>query len=166
MRALSRLLSPELVERATVELFDLVARLGKNRPHLAVCSLNPHAGEGELLGTEERTAIVPGVEAARARVGRKARISGPIGAETAFRKAASGGYDGVVAIYHDQATIPMKVLAFGDAVNVTQGLSIVRTSVDHGTAYDIAGRGVADEQGMMQAMTLAGRLVQSRRRIK
>ncbi len=165
VRALSRLLHPELVERATVELFDLVARLGKSRPHLAVCSLNPHAGEGELLGTEERTAIVPGVEAARARLIRRARISGPVGAETAFRKAKAGAYDGVVAIYHDQATIPMKLLAFGDAVNVTQGLSIVRTSVDHGTAYDIAGRGIADEQGMMQAIRLAGRLAQSRRRI-
>ena len=79
-------------------------------------------------------------------MGKTARLLGPIGAETAYRKAAQGEYDGVVAMYHDQATIPMKLLAFGDAVNVTAGLSIVRTSVDHGTAYDIAWRTRADEE--------------------
>ena len=88
-------------------------------------------------------------------------VIGPIGAETAYRKAAGAAFDGVVAIYHDQATIPMKLLAFGDAVNVTQGLSIVRTSVDHGTAYDIAWRGVADAGGMRSALELARRLVPS-----
>ncbi len=165
IRRLSKMLEPQMVERATVELFDLIARLGKNRPHLAVCSLNPHAGEGELLGTEETTAIIPGIDAARARLGRRAKVSGPIGAETAYRKGAAGAFDGVVAIYHDQATIPMKLLAFGDAVNVTQGLSVVRTSVDHGTAYDIAGTGIADAQGMIQAMILATRLSRSRRKI-
>lgn len=165
VRKLSRLLSPELVSQATLELYDLVARLGKKLPKIAICSLNPHAGEGELLGSEERTAILPGVEQARQRLGKKAQLMGPIGAETAFRKAAAGQYDAVVAMYHDQATIPMKVLAFGDAVNVTQGLSIVRTSVDHGTAYDIAKLGIADEQGMMSALVLAGRLRASRRKI-
>ena len=84
---------------------------------------------------------------------------GPIGAETAYRKALAGQYDGVVAMYHDQATIPMKLVAFGEAVNVTMGLSVVRTSVDHGTGYDIAWQGVADEAGMLSAMKLGARLV-------
>lgn len=165
IKQLSRLLTPELVRRAVVELYDLLVRVGKKRPSIAVCSLNPHAGEGELLGSEERTAIVPGTHAAQAELGRRARVIGPIGAETAYRKAAGAAFDGVVAIYHDQATIPMKLLAFGDAVNVTQGLSIVRTSVDHGTAYDIAKAGIADEQGMISAIILANRLAASARRV-
>ena len=85
---------------------------------------------------------------------------GPIGAETAYRHALAGRYAGVVAMYHDQATIPMKLVAFGDAVNVTLGLSVVRTSVDHGTAYDIAWKGTADAKGMLAAMQLAARLVE------
>jgi 4-hydroxythreonine-4-phosphate dehydrogenase len=129
---------------------------------LAVASLNPHAGESELLGAEEARAIAPGVKRARQLLGRGASLTGPIGAETAFRKAAQGGFDGVVAMYHDQATIPMKLLAFGDAVNVTAGLSIVRTSVDHGTAYDIAWQGRADAGGMRAALELARRIVAGR----
>ena len=88
----------------------------------------------------------------------KARIEGPIGAETAYRKAFASSYDGVVAMYHDQATIPLKLVAFGDAVNITMGLSIVRTSVDHGTAYDIAGKDEADEGSLIEAVLLAARL--------
>ena len=90
-------------------------------------------------------------------------LLGPVGAETAYRKAYAGSFDGVVAMYHDQATIPMKLIAFGDAVNVTMGLSIVRTSVDHGTAYDIAGTGKADAAGMRAAMQLAAQLVEGTR---
>ena len=153
-----RALSKAGVAAATQELGLLLKALGKKRPRLAVASLNPHAGEGELLGLEESRAILPGVELARRALGRRAVVSGPLGAETAFRKAASGQYDGVVAMYHDQATIPMKLLAFGDAVNVTAGLSIVRTSVDHGTAYDIAWRGEADSGGMLAALQLAVRI--------
>jgi 4-hydroxythreonine-4-phosphate dehydrogenase len=85
-------------------------------------------------------------------------VTGPLGAETAFRKMRAGAFDGVVAMYHDQATIPMKLLAFGEAVNVTMGLSIPRTSVDHGTAYDIAWRGKADPAGMISALALGARL--------
>src|SRR5690606_13696338 len=132
---------------------------------VAVASLNPHAGEESLLGGEEKTAIFPGIARAAQVAGKKARISGPVGAETAYRKAASGALDGVVAMYHDQATIPMKLLDFGGAVNVTQGLSIVRTSVDHGTAYDIAGSGTADARGMREAMNLAGLLGATSRKI-
>lgn len=154
----SRLLSAERVRRATVELADLLLRLGIQRPLIAVCSFNPHAGEGELFGKEETSAILPGIREARAVLKRKASISGPIGAETAYRRGAQGAYHGVVGIYHDQATIAMKLLDFGGAVNVTQGLSIVRTSVDHGTAYDIAGKGQANPTGMLAALQLAERL--------
>jgi len=153
-----RALTADGVTRSIVELGDLMLRLGLERPRIAVCSLNPHAGEGELLGDEERRAIVPGVTRAARVLGARVKVTGPLGAETAFRKAVSGSYDGVVAMYHDQATIPMKLIDFGGTVNVTQGLSIVRTSVDHGTAYDIAGRGVADARGMISAIAVAGRL--------
>jgi 4-hydroxythreonine-4-phosphate dehydrogenase len=139
-------------------LGELLNALGKKRPKIAVCSLNPHAGESELLGQEERRAIVPGVREARRKLGKRALVVGPLGAETAYRKAVAGSFDGVVAMYHDQATIPMKIVAFGDAVNVTMGLSIVRTSVDHGTAYDIAWQGTADASGMLSALSL-GRLL-------
>lgn len=157
-----RAIQPEAVSDASFWLAQLLLALAKKQPKIAVCSLNPHAGESELLGAEERRAIVPGIDAAQRRLGRRARLLGPIGAETAFRKAAAGVYQGVVAMYHDQATIPMKLLAFGDAVNVTMGLSIVRTSVDHGTAYDIAWTGVADAEGMHSALELGRRLVSSR----
>jgi 4-hydroxythreonine-4-phosphate dehydrogenase len=160
--ALSRVprsLKPEGVSIATVELTRLLQKLGKKRPKLAVTSLNPHAGESELLGAEEARAIAPGIARAQRILGRGASLTGPVGAETAYRKAASGSFDGVVAMYHDQATIPMKLLAFGDAVNVTAGLSIVRTSVDHGTAYDIAWRGRAEPAGMRAALELGARIV-------
>ncbi len=150
--------SAKSVRAATVELGRLLARLGKRRPRIAVASLNPHAGEGELLGTEERRAILPGIGAARRVLGKRVELSGPLGAETAYRRAHAGQLDGVVAMYHDQATIATKLVAFGSAVNVTMGLSVVRTSVDHGTGYDIAWRGKADAGGMLAAMRLAERL--------
>jgi len=154
-----RALEPRLVGDAIVALARLKSALGTSRPHLAVCSLNPHAGEGELLGTEERRAIVPGMKLAKRALGARVTLTGPVGAETAYRKALAGAFDGVVAMYHDQATIPMKLVAFGDAVNVTHGLSFVRTSVDHGTGYDIAWRGKADPKGMRSAIALAARLL-------
>jgi 4-hydroxythreonine-4-phosphate dehydrogenase len=151
------LLTPARVADAAAELARLLEKLGKKSPHVAVASLNPHAGEGEMFGNEERRAIAPGIERARKRLP-KARFTGPIGAETAFRKTRAGAFDGVVAMYHDQATIPMKLVSFGEAVNVTMGLSIARTSVDHGTAYDIAWSGKADPLGMQRAIELALRL--------
>lgn len=159
---LSRTIDATRVERATIELAHLLEAVGIAQPRLAVASLNPHGGEGELLGQEEGRTIVPGIRRARKRLGAAALVVGPVGAETAFRKAAAGGYDGVVAMYHDQATIPMKLISFGDAVNVTQGLSIVRTSVDHGTGYDIAFQGIADFRGMLAALRLGLRLAQAR----
>ena len=148
------------VSRATLALAELLRRTGLRKPRVAVASLNPHAGEGELFGDEEARAIVPGIRRARSALGRRAEVTGPVGAETAFRKMRAGAYDGVVAMYHDQATIPMKLLAFGEAVNVTMGLSIPRTSVDHGTAYDIAWRGTADPSGMVSALALGARLAE------
>jgi 4-hydroxythreonine-4-phosphate dehydrogenase len=157
-----RALTSAGVASATFELARLLQKLGKKRPNLAIASLNPHAGESKLLGGEEARAIAPGIDRARKSLGRSATLTGPLGAETAYRKASTGGFDGVVAMYHDQATIPMKLLAFGDAVNVTAGLSIVRTSVDHGTAYDIAWQGKADADGMRAALELGARIVAGR----
>src|SRR5690606_2088638 len=106
------------VTRATLALAELLRRLGHGRPRIAVASLNPHAGEGEMFGSEEAKSIAPGVASARRKLGRKAIIEGPLGAETAFRKMKHAAYEGVVAMYHDQATIPMKLQSFGEAVNV------------------------------------------------
>lgn len=161
---------PRLVTRARVEsavfwLASLLRDTGIQNPRLVVCALNPHASEGGMFGAEESRTIVPGIAAARRRLASakiSARITGPTGAETAFRNARDGAYDGVVAMYHDQATIPMKLIGFGDAVNVSLGLPIIRTSVDHGTAYDIAGRGIAEARGLRTAFRLAQRLVRSR----
>jgi 4-hydroxythreonine-4-phosphate dehydrogenase len=157
------LLTPSGVSDATAWLARLLTELGLQRPRVAVASLNPHAGENEMFGREEARAIAPGIALAKKRM-KKARISGPIGAETAYRHAYAGRYDGVVAMYHDQATIPMKLVAFGTAVNVTMGLSVPRTSVDHGTAYDIAWTGQADPSGMIAAVELGAKLAQARRR--
>jgi 4-hydroxythreonine-4-phosphate dehydrogenase len=154
----ARSIDAQGVAEASIALVRLLRALGTPRPRIAVSSLNPHAGESELLGNEERRAILPGIALAARKLGRRAELAGPIGAETAYRKALGGDYHGVVAMYHDQATIPMKLVAFGTAVNVTVGLSIARTSVDHGTGYDIAWSGAADPRGMLEAMKLAARL--------
>jgi 4-hydroxythreonine-4-phosphate dehydrogenase len=152
---------PVPVARATYWLAWLLARLAKRPPRVVVAGLNPHAGEGGLLGGEETSRVVPGIALARRRL-RAARIAatldGPVPAESAFRLALARQWDGVVAMYHDQATIPMKVAGFGEAVNVSLGLPIVRTSVDHGTAYDRAGTWTADAAGMRSAIRLAARL--------
>jgi 4-hydroxythreonine-4-phosphate dehydrogenase len=158
-----RAITPDAVASATYWLARLLLDLkrGKGKPRIAVCSLNPHAGEGGLLGGEEAKAIAPGISRAIARLERPTSVvvEGPRGAETLFRYAhARGAYDGIVAMYHDQATIPMKLVGFGESVNVSLGLPIVRTSVDHGTGYDIAGRGIADPRGMREAILLAARL--------
>jgi 4-hydroxythreonine-4-phosphate dehydrogenase len=130
-------------------------RFGFERPRIAVAGLNPHAGEHGLFGDEESKAIAPAIDACRAR---GIDVSGPYPADTLFVRAHRGEFDLVVACYHDQGLIPVKLLAFGQAVNVTLGLPIIRTSVDHGTAFDIAGRGVADPQSMIAAVLLAAKL--------
>jgi 4-hydroxythreonine-4-phosphate dehydrogenase len=161
LREVADAIRPSNVATACFWLAEFVSRLGAKKP-IAIAGLNPHAGEGGLLGEEELTVIARGIERAKKRVKEaKIRIEllGPIPAESAFRKAANGDYAGVVAMYHDQATIPMKLLGFGEAVNVSLGLPITRTSVDHGTAYDIAGTGKASSEGMQSAFALARRLI-------
>jgi 4-hydroxythreonine-4-phosphate dehydrogenase len=158
----ARAITPSAVARATYWLAWLLARLSPAAPRVAVLALNPHAGEAGLLGNEETTRIAPGITVARRRLRGAhidAAIEGPIPAESAFRLALGRKWDGIAAMYHDQATIPMKLVSFGDAVNVSLGLPIVRTSVDHGTAYDRAGMWTADARGMVAAIRLAARLV-------
>ena len=153
-----RAITPARVSGATYWLAWLLSRTRGGTPRVAVASLNPHAGEGGLLGREERARIAPGIEKARARLrasGIEAIVEGPVPAETAYRLARAGRWGGVVAMYHDQATIPMKLVGFGEAVNVSLGLPIVRTSVDHGTGYDRAGTWTADARGMRAALALA-----------
>jgi 4-hydroxythreonine-4-phosphate dehydrogenase len=151
---------PRLVTRESLaEIIDLTARelprFGIAAPRLALAGLNPHAGEDGLLGSEEDEVLRPAVEAAR---GRGVRIDGPFPGDTVFVRASRGEFDAVIACYHDQGLIPVKLLAFGQAVNVTLGLPIIRTSVDHGTAFDIAGKGMADPSSMITATLLAARL--------
>jgi 4-hydroxythreonine-4-phosphate dehydrogenase len=162
LAAVPRAVTPARVASATYWLAWLLARDRGRPPRVAVASLNPHAGEGGLLGREETTRLLPGMAQAKARLRAshvRATIDGPVPAESAFRLALAKRWDGVVAMYHDQATIPMKLAGFGDAVNVSLALPIVRTSVDHGTAYDRAGSWTADERGMRSAIALAVRLV-------
>jgi 4-hydroxythreonine-4-phosphate dehydrogenase len=138
---------------------DLARRFGLARPRLAVCGLNPHAGEGGLMGNEERDAISPVVVAARAR---GLDVEGPFPADTLFaRVARQRTHDAVLAMYHDQGLAPLKLWHFGESANVTLGLPIVRTSVDHGTAWDIAGQGVADPSSLSYALRLALRMCEA-----
>ena len=155
--ALTREVLDGIVDLSAAEL----PRFGIPQPRLALAGLNPHAGEDGLLGTEDETVLRPAVNAARAR---GIHIDGPFPADTLFVRAARGEFDAVIACYHDQGLIPVKLLAFGRAVNVTLGLPIVRTSVDHGTAFDIAGKGVADPSSMIEAVLLAARLAVERSR--
>jgi 4-hydroxythreonine-4-phosphate dehydrogenase len=130
-------------------------RFGYATARIAVAGLNPHAGEHGLFGAEETHVIAPAIEACRAR---GVDVSGPFPGDTVFVRATRGEFDVVVACYHDQGLIPVKLLAFGHAVNVTLGLPIIRTSVDHGTAFDIAGLGIADPESMIAAAVLAAKL--------
>jgi 4-hydroxythreonine-4-phosphate dehydrogenase len=152
-----------LTQASLAATIDLTARelprFGIARPRIAVAGLNPHAGEHGLFGHEEDTAIRPAIAACRAR---GIDVSGPFPGDTVFVRARRGDFDVVVACYHDQGLIPVKLVAFGQAVNVTLGLPIIRTSVDHGTAFDIAGKGVADPESMITAVLLAARLADAK----
>ena len=144
---------------ATIDLTAReLPRYGVAHPRIAVAGLNPHAGEHGLFGHEEETVIAPAIAACRAR---GVDVTGPFSGDTVFLRAHRGEFDVVVACYHDQGLIPVKLLAFGEAVNVTLGLPIVRTSVDHGTAFDIAGKGVANPESMIAAVLLAAHLARS-----
>jgi 4-hydroxythreonine-4-phosphate dehydrogenase len=156
-RRLTRLLLEATIALTAREL----PRFGIEAPRIAVAGLNPHAGEHGLFGHEDADVIAPAVAACR---DRRIDVSGPFPADTVFVRAVRGDFDVVIACYHDQGLIPVKLVAFGRAVNVTLGLPIVRTSVDHGTAFDIAGRGQADPGSMIAAVQLAARLARPRPR--
>jgi 4-hydroxythreonine-4-phosphate dehydrogenase len=153
-----RLLTQSVMEKTIALTARELPRFDKIEPRIAVAGLNPHAGEHGLFGREEMEVIAPAIEACRAR---GIDVTGPFPADTVFVRAQRGAFDVVVACYHDQGLIPVKLLAFGQAVNVTLGLPIVRTSVDHGTAFDIAGKGVADPESMIAAVLLAARLARA-----
>ena len=152
------LLSIESI-REKIGLVDgFLRRLGCSEPRLGVCALNPHAGEGGLFGDEESRLIVPAIEDARSK---GLEATGPLPADTLIHRAVSGQFDGVVAMYHDQGHIALKMLTFHQAVNVTLGLPIIRTSPSHGTAFDIAWQGRASGAGMLEAVHIASLLSQS-----
>ncbi len=144
-----------VVDTGRIVAHDLATRFGIPRPRLAVAGLNPHAGENGALGEEDRTIVAPAVARLVAN-GIDAR--GPLPADSLFHKQARASYDVALCMYHDQALIPIKTLAFDHAVNVTLGLPFVRTSPDHGTAFDIAGTGKADPTSLINALRLAARL--------
>ena len=150
-------IEPGLVERTIDRGAAALRAAGITEPRIAVCGINPHAGENGLFGNgEEETKIVPAVTACAAKPGQ--RVDGPLPADTVFMRAVRGDFDLVVAMYHDQGHCPIKVLGLDSGVNVTVGLPIVRTSVDHGTAYDIAGTGRAEEASMIEALRQAALL--------
>ena len=152
-------ITPELVDETISLTVDAMTLFGHPRARLALAGLNPHAGEGGVIGTEDDRVLSPAVARARAR---GVNISGPIPGDTVFVRASRGEFDCVIACYHDQGLIPVKLLAFGTAVNVTIGLPIIRTSVDHGTAFDIAGKGIADPGSMIAAVALAAEMARSK----
>jgi 4-hydroxythreonine-4-phosphate dehydrogenase len=157
--AIARLSSDLIVTTARIVVADLKARFGLANPRLAVSGLNPHAGEDGSLGDEDRTIVAPAIEILR---GEGIAIKGPLPADTMFHDAARKSYDCAICMYHDQALIPVKTLAFDDAVNVTLGLPFIRTSPDHGTAFDIAGTGNANPSSLIAALRLASRMAAAR----
>jgi 4-hydroxythreonine-4-phosphate dehydrogenase len=156
LRDVNMLITPGRVLK-TIKLFHstLIDYFGIKEPRIAVAALNPHAGEGGLFGLEEKELILPAVKKAQYL---KMNIEGPMSADTLFYHVLMNKYDGVVCMYHDQGLIPLKMMHFSDAVNVTLGLPIIRTSVDHGTAYDIAGKGVADPTSLVSAILFAANM--------
>jgi 4-hydroxythreonine-4-phosphate dehydrogenase len=162
LRDVSRTLGADDVARAAVlAARSLVTDFGVGRARVAVAGLNPHGGEGGRFGNEEAQVVTPGIQAARARIEAErlpAEISGPHPPDAVFRQAAAGEFHVVVALYHDQGLIPLKLLHFDDGVNLTLGLPFVRTSPDHGTAYSLAGSGRANPGSFLAALDLAARL--------
>src|SRR6202035_2414283 len=157
--ALAQLSTDLIVTTARIVVAALKARFGLANPRLAVSGLNPHAGEDGSLGSEDKTIVAPAVEILR---GEGIEIRGPLPADTMFHAAARQTYDCAICMYHDQALIPVKTLAFDDAVNVTLGLPFIRTSPDHGTAFDIAGTGKANPSSLIAALRLAARMAATR----
>ncbi len=153
------LTTASLLRIITVTDESLRELFGEVAPRIAVCGLNPHAGDDGRFGDEEARIIAPAIEMARAK---GIDVFGPVAADGYFPRAVDGATSAVIGMYHDQALIPLKLLSMGHAVNVTLGVPIVRTSVDHGTAFDIAGRGVADEESLLQAAEMAVAMVRAR----
>jgi 4-hydroxythreonine-4-phosphate dehydrogenase len=159
LRDVSSQITPALVDQTIALTAEAMALFGTARPRLALAGLNPHAGEHGVIGSEDDRVLVPAVQRARAS---GVTIEGPLPGDTVFVRASRGEFDCVIACYHDQGLIPVKLLAFGNAVNVTIGLPIIRTSVDHGTAFDIAGKGIADPGAMIAAIRMAGEIATRR----
>ena len=153
--ALEQLSSELIASTARIVVADMKSHFGLARPRLAVSGLNPHAGEDGSLGTEDKTVVAPAIELLR---GEGLDIRGPLPADTMFHEAARRTYDCAICMYHDQALIPIKTLAFEDAVNVTLGLPFIRTSPDHGTAFDIAGTDKPNPSSLIAALRLAARM--------
>jgi 4-hydroxythreonine-4-phosphate dehydrogenase len=146
-------INPALVERTITRAYDTLVKAGIGNPRIGVCAINPHAGEHGLFGRgEEEEKIEPAI---RACLKRGWQVEGPLPADTLFYRASRGDFDCVVAMYHDQGHGPIKVLGIEAGVNITIGLPVVRTSVDHGTAFDIAGTGKADERSLLEALRQA-----------
>jgi 4-hydroxythreonine-4-phosphate dehydrogenase len=155
----SVLTQPKIEKGIRLAHLALTELFGIKKPRIGVAALNPHAGEHGLFGDEEVRIVLPAARAARAR---GIAASDPLPADTLFGRAARGEFDGVVALYHDQGLIPLKLVAFGTCVNLTVGLPIIRTSVDHGTAFDIVGKGMADPGSLIEAVALAATLARKR----
>lgn len=153
-----RVLTRRLLEETIALTATAFPRLGLATPRIAVAGLNPHAGENGLFGREEEQVVTPAIAACRRS---DIDVAGPFPADTIFLRAMRGEFDVVIACYHDQGLIPIKLISFGEAVNVTLGLPLIRTSVDHGTAFDIAGKGIADPGSMIAAVRLAARLARA-----
>lgn len=146
-------IEPGLVERTIGRAHETLIRAGIENPRIGVCAINPHAGENGLFGYgEEETKIIPAITACKAKGW---SVEGPLPADTLFFRATRGDFDVVIAMYHDQGHGPIKVMGIADGVNITIGLPVIRTSVDHGTAFDIAGKGIADEASLMEALRQA-----------
>lgn len=161
LKRVAKLITAEKIFDVIQLSHDFCRRLGIRRPAIGVAGLNPHAGEGGLLGAEEATVIAPAIRRAQRY---KLNVTGPIPADTLFHKAYRGDFDAVVAMYHDQGLAPLKMIAFDSGVNITLGLPFVRTSPDHGTAPDIAGKNIARPGSMIAAIQLAVQLAKTRRR--
>jgi 4-hydroxythreonine-4-phosphate dehydrogenase len=161
LRRAIELVSPERIMTAARLAGETARDIVGHEPHIAVAGLNPHAGEHGLFGDEEAELIEPAIDQLRAEGW---HVSGPMSPDTVFLRASAGDFDAVIAMYHDQGHIPSKFAGFDDTVNVTLGLPIVRTSVDHGTAYDIAGTGKANEANLLAAIELAAQMAANRER--
>ncbi len=157
----SRAISTERIVRVLELGDDALKKMGIKKPLFAVAGLNPHAGEGGIFGDEEELIIAPAVELA---IDRGIMVEGPVPPDVVFLKMHRGKYDAIIAMYHDQGHIPLKLLAFESGVNVSLGLPIIRTSVDHGTAFDIAGKGLADPGSLVEALRLAASMAGSVRK--